>query len=521
MNGKNKYSEFGRRAFSLKTKITVLVVFLILAILLSIGYLQIVRDQRLHEEYSLERAETVSEIILSFNVLGIRRIKFQDIQVFLNNFLAQPDLAEDILFISLHDESGKILAGSVNPSLVTYFRSEREVNGQTVIETVPVETQEDQLKFIDKIQRQKIKEINNNIDIVTASLDRDYSGDENPDEEVKTVVIGFSKIRANRQIINSLLVNLSIFSVYILIGVLASIFLGSAISRPIKVLEEAMKRVSAGDLNQRLEINSRDEIGTLAATFNYMTEGLREKEKIKKEFLVAREVQFNLLPEDTPKHDRLDIATYFEPATEVGGDYFDFLYINEDKIGVVIADVSGHGMSAGLLMAITKSCLHTQLTYQTEIDRMMYSMNNILCGLSEQRSLVTMFLSVLDLKESTVTFANAGHPFTYLIKNNSQRLIPLEAISYPLAVKKNLPFKAHTVPINIGDYLVYYSDGIIEALDEEGNLFGYDRIEELLKSRNYSNSRELLETLITEVRIHIGSAEQFDDITAVVVRLKS
>jgi serine phosphatase RsbU (regulator of sigma subunit) len=513
MIGRDKLSSIGRRAFSLKTKITILVVFLILAILLSIGYLQIERDRKIHRDYIYERSETVSKTILSFYVLGVRAVNFQEIQRFLNSFLEQRDLAEDIVFISLHDEEANILAGAINRSLVKSYISERMVDGRRVKERIPIETQEEAFEFIDKIQRNRIGEENDNLLITYISISNDIRSN------VKAVAIGFSKRGLKRQIFNAVMVNLSIFSVYIMIGILASIFLGGAISKPIKVLEEAMKRVSAGDLNQRLDINSKDEIGTLAATFNFMTEGLREKEKIKREFLVAREVQFNLLPRKVLTHKNMDMATYFEPATEVGGDYYDFLEIGEDRIGIVIADVSGHGMSAGLMMAITKSCLHTQLNYQDDISQMMVSMNNILFELSERRSMVTMFFSILDLSAMTVTFTSAGHPFTYHIKQGNNSLSSLESISYPLAVKRGLIFNSKTVCVKAGEYLVYYSDGIVEALDEDGNVFGFDRMEEILAKGEYSSAQELLETLITEVRIHIGTAEQFDDITAVVVKI--
>ena len=263
-----------------------------------------------------------------------------------------------------------------------------------------------------------------------------------------------------------------------------------------------------------------DTSGTLARTFNYMTEGLREKEKLKKEFLIAREVQTNLLPRRMPEHGNVEVATYFEPATEVGGDFYDYLEFGEDRLGVIIGDVSGHGMSAGLLMAITKSCIHTQINYEYQLDSMMTSMNEILLGLSEPRSMVTLFYSVLDLKQRTIEFADAGHPFTYLIRGNDPQLLALEAISYPLGVKDGLQFQSKQVQLEPGDFLVYYSDGIVEALDEDGVVFGYDRLEEILSSRIFKSPEELLDTLITEVRIHIGAAEQFDDMTAVVIRIK-
>lgn len=505
--------DLGRRAFSLKTKITVLVVFLILAILVSIGYLQIERDRRLHTDYISANAETVSRTILSFHVLSVRVVNYQDLQRFLSNFLEQQELAQDIVFISVHDKDGKILAGDVNRSIVSEYTMERVVGGQVTRELVPIETQEEAFRFIDKIQRSRLREVNDNVIIVVTRLENDIGS------EVRSVAIGFSKRSLNRQILNAVVVNLSIFSVYIIIGVIASVFLGGAISKPIKILEEAMKRVSAGDLNQRLEINSKDEIGTLAATFNFMTEGLREKEKIKKEFLVAREVQFNLLPRKTLEHRNLDVATYFEPAAEVGGDYYDFLEIGKDIVGIVIADVAGHGMSAGLMMAITKSCLHTQLNYQSDIPLMLTSMNDTLFSLSENRSMVTMFLAFIDVERHTIAFASAGHPFTYLVKGSDRTVHSLESVSYPLAVKKGLKFQARTESLESGDYLVFYSDGIVEALDEGGNVFGYDRVEEIIATSAYDNARELLENLITEVRIHIGTAEQFDDITAVVVRI--
>jgi sigma-B regulation protein RsbU (phosphoserine phosphatase) len=134
--------------------------------------------------------------------------------------------------------------------------------------------------------------------------------------------------------------------------------------------------------------------------------------------------------------------------------------------------------------------------------------------------MVTMFYSVFDFEKNTISFTSAGHPFTYHIDADGRELSSLESISYPLAVKRDLKFKSSDFVIQKGDYLLFYSDGIVEALDEEGEVFGYDRVEEIMLNGAYESSRELLELLITEVRIHIGTAEQFDDITAVVVRIK-
>jgi serine phosphatase RsbU (regulator of sigma subunit) len=507
---------FGRTAFSLKTKITVLVVFLIVAILLSIGFLQIERDRNLRKEERERRAITVAKTILSFNILAERKANYSEIQRYLRRFLSQEDLSQDIVFVSLHDQKGEILAGAVNKTLVGSYKIVNRVGDREVIEERPIETAEEEREFIDKLYRRRITESSNSLRIVEINLQPGSSA-----EDLRLIRLGFSTRGLQEEIFQAIIINLSIFAVYIVIGIIASVFLGSAISRPIKVLEEAMKRVSAGDLNQNVDIPSRDEIGTLARTFNYMTEGLREKEKLKKEFLIAREVQFNLLPRKVPEHARLEVATYFEPATEVGGDFYDYLPFGEDKLGVIIGDVSGHGMSAGLLMAITKSCVHTQLNYKGELEQMMASMNEILINLSEPRSLVTLFYSIIDFADLSIHYTDAGHPFTYLIRGNSPEIIPLESIAYPLGVKRGLNFKSRTVKLEPGDILVYYSDGIVEALDEEGSVFGYERLEELLCSRKYESPEEMLDTLITEVRIHIGSAEQFDDMTAVIIRIKS
>jgi serine phosphatase RsbU (regulator of sigma subunit) len=508
------FSNFSKSASSLKTKITILVVFIISAILLSIGYLQIERDKKLHRQYLDERADTIAKTILYFNVLGVRNPNYLETERFLYSFLEQEDFAQDIVYIALLDDKAAFLAAAINKNVVNSYTEVRQTGDLIDRLEVPIETQSEAEMFIDKLVRNRVSEVNNNLIIYDTTLGSDAG------VEVRSVSIGFSKKSYNIQLFNAVVVNFSIFSIYMVIGVLASVFLGGAISKPIKILENAMKQVSAGNLQQRLEITSRDEIGTLAATFNYMTEGLREKEKIKKEFLVARDVQFNLLPRKIISDERLDIATYFEPATEVGGDYYDFLRIDDDRLGIVIADVAGHGMSAGLMMAITKSCLHTQLTYRNDVSGLLESMNQVLFKLSEKRSMVTMFYSELDLKQGIIKFANAGHPYTYLIKASGQKLTALESTSYPLAVKEELKFVEQSRSLESGDYLVYYSDGIIEALNEEEEVFGFEKLEHVLCKEQYESSEDLLETLIAEVRYHIGTAEQYDDITAVVIRIK-
>ncbi|MNL11015.1 Phosphoserine phosphatase RsbU [compost metagenome] len=316
-----------------------------------------------------------------------------------------------------------------------------------------------------------------------------------------------------------------------------SVWLARLLSRPIAQLAEGTRKVSEGDLSIRVPAVRSDELGDLARSFNAMTQAiarhrdeLKENERMIQELATARKIQQAMLPTEAPSDAALNIDFYLETSTEVGGDYFDFLPVETNKLALVIGDVTGHGVPAALLMAVIKSCLHTQVLTDFRVPNVMGIANSILHQSSFERRFMTFFYSLLDTETGRLAYANAGHPYPFHYRSASRTVEMLEMASYPLGVRPTLRVKEQEVTLDPGDVLVFYSDGIIEAKNAQGEEFGFERMEGLILDHGHLSAEALKEKLLKTWQEHvydgirpldfqaIKSDRADDDITMVVVK---
>ncbi|MBO9542782.1 SpoIIE family protein phosphatase [bacterium] len=316
-----------------------------------------------------------------------------------------------------------------------------------------------------------------------------------------------------------------------------SIWLARVFTKPISQLAEGTRKISEGDLTTRVPASRTDELGDLARSFNAMTEAiarhrdeLKENERMIQELATARKIQQAMLPAEAPTDASLNIDFYLETSTEVGGDYFDFLPVGDNKLALVIGDVTGHGVPAALLMAVIKSCLHTQVLTNHAVSNVMSIANNILHQSSFERRFMTFFYSLLDSETGRLTYANAGHPYPFLYRSARRTVEMLEMASYPLGVRPTLRVKEQEVTLEPGDMLVFYSDGIIEAQNGQGQEFGFERMEKLILDHGHLSAEGLKAKLLKTWQQHvyegtrpldyqaIKSDRADDDITIVVVK---
>lgn len=246
-------------------------------------------------------------------------------------------------------------------------------------------------------------------------------------------------------------------------------------------------------------------------------EHLIEKKRLEGQLEVARQVQLELLPAKDPQLEGYDISAYNFPTEEVSGDYYDWVRIYEDQIGLVIADVSGKGVPAALLMAFLRASLRaaTHIGYSPHIS--MAKVNYLLWESIERNQFVTAFYGILDVTNRTLTYTNAGHNPPILLKQNGELRI-MDRGSVPLGMFKDTRYHEYYLTTEPGDVLVLYTDGVTEAHNLKGDEFGRDRLAEAVRRHSQLGARELIAALQTEVIEWTEGRGATDDVTFFVIK---
>ena len=245
-----------------------------------------------------------------------------------------------------------------------------------------------------------------------------------------------------------------------------------------------------------------------------------EKERWRQDLQRAREIQTGMLPEADFCTEKLQVSGFCRPAVEVGGDYYDYISRSDEKLGIIICDVTGHGFYSSLFVAMAKSCLHTLAEIGNTPDSVMLSMRNTLSLSIQRRLLMSCCYALIDPVRGTLLYANAGHPFPYHYCASTGSLERLGALDPILgALEPNSSHyqysEASWAP---GDLLVLYTDGITEERDSNGKQFGHERLEKLILEHANHTSAGLKQIILDSVADHVGDMAQRDDMTLVVAK---
>lgn len=251
---------------------------------------------------------------------------------------------------------------------------------------------------------------------------------------------------------------------------------------------------------------------------------LTERERLKMELEIARKAQLRMLPQQIPQLPGLDIAAHSEPAKEVGGDYYDFVRLDENRLGVVIGDVSGKGMPAALYMTLTKGFLQARALPHASPREILCGMNRGFYQTADRNMFVSLFYLIFNPAQQTVMCARAGHNPIIIHKHASQYTKLLQPPGIALGLEKGEIFERiiqqETCDLEKGDTLVLYTDGLTEAMNHKREEFGEERLLDLIASNNRGSASDLLDLIRKEHRNFIGREDQFDDLTCVVVKIK-
>lgn len=321
----------------------------------------------------------------------------------------------------------------------------------------------------------------------------------------------------------------------ILILLLVIIYISRTITRPLRKLADATKDIASGNLEFDIpRVNSNDEVGNLSKSLDYMKKSLKQyiaelkettaaRERIESELKIARDIQMGFIPNvfpPYPNRSEFEIYASIEPARDVGGDFYDFYFISNDKLFFLIGDVSDKGVPASLFMAVTKTLIKAVVDVNKPLGELVYRVNNELCADNKMSLFVTLFCGILNTSSGELEYANCGHNPPIKISADGS-IIELEKTGgMALGVFENSEFTTKNTLLIKDEILFLYTDGITEAMDRNGDFYGQNNmIEKLKKCYNFS-AKEVVENIDCSVKEFTEDFAQTDDITMLVIKYK-
>jgi sigma-B regulation protein RsbU (phosphoserine phosphatase) len=328
----------------------------------------------------------------------------------------------------------------------------------------------------------------------------------------------------SRYIGSSILVTAALLLIMIALSVLVAIVVSRKLSGPIVRLTEGAEEIGAGALDRVLSVSTGDEIEVLANTINDMVCDIKritgDKERIGAELAVATKIQAAMLPSifpPFPERDEIELYASMQPAKEVGGDFYDFFMLDADTLAVVIADVSGKGVPSALFMVIAKTLIKNNAQMGKSPKEVFETVNKILCENNEANMFVTVFMAYLDLRTGDMTCVNAGHNPPLLARGGRCEWIRLNS-GFVLAGMDHITYSQTTFTMEPGDMLYIYTDGLTEAMDAKGALWGNERLKDAVERHAGLPLHELTVSVKEEIDVFASGTEQADDITMLALR---
>ncbi|MDG4594373.1 MAG: SpoIIE family protein phosphatase [Candidatus Contendobacter sp.] len=324
------------------------------------------------------------------------------------------------------------------------------------------------------------------------------------------------------------------------VGLILAYFFAHRIALPLNQLSAYAMKLPESDFSasdrvsstvSELPIGRRDEIGQLAQAFVFMENSLyanvrqlmqavSARERLEGELNVARDIQMNLLPQvfpPFPKRPEVDIHALIAPAREVGGDLYNFYFLDEHHLCFTMGDVSGKGVPAALFMTIVMTLIRVAFDHESDLGRIIDDVNTNISRNNPNCVFVTLVVGVLDVRTGRVRYVNAGHNPPLALHREGDIQVLAAASGPPAGLIDGIEFNLLETVLGPGDGLLLYTDGVTEALDPSGNLYGDARLRQLLTHCPGFTAEQVVDRIIRDVRDHAGEAEQSDDITVLAV----
>ncbi len=338
------------------------------------------------------------------------------------------------------------------------------------------------------------------------------------------------------------------FVYFIILGIIATLFLiiefaalvmglmlAKSITGSVHQLFTGTERARQGDFGHKIAVVTRDQMGELAESFNQMTTSIEdlmrqaeEKRRLEEELRIARAIQMSLLPQGHLSIPGMAITALCVPAREVGGDYYDLLPLGDRRYGLLIADVSGKGTSAAFYMAELKGLMLSLSRIHRSPRELLINANRIISDHLDSRSFITMIYAVIDLASETMTYARAGHtPLIVRAGDGDGRavvkVLAPDGMVLGVRIDRGELFERllveQTLPLGHGDLLLFFTDGISEAMNANSDCFGELRLARLVEEHGDVAPEELRERILREIQAFVGDAPQHDDMTMILLKV--
>ena len=325
-----------------------------------------------------------------------------------------------------------------------------------------------------------------------------------------------------------------LIAVVAMLAVIGAVYLlSNYFVRPIQRLIEGVRRIGKGDLDSKIAVEGAGEFNAIAEAFNEMRvkfkeaqDSMVEQERMRKEMQVAQDIQHTLLPKNFPDIEGFDIATIYRAAKDVGGDYYDFVWIDEKTLGIVVADVSGKGVPGSLVMTMIRTAIRLESRGTRSPVEILCNVNDFVTEDVRKGMFITIFLVVIDTQQRKISFASAGHNPMILYRKDEDKTFFLNPKGIPLGITlpEGVSFEENLTSENVklkkGDMLVMYTDGITEAMNPKKLQYGMPRFLEFIRDNSDLAPDEFSEKFQDDLNGFTQGAEQNDDITMVVIKEK-
>jgi sigma-B regulation protein RsbU (phosphoserine phosphatase) len=324
----------------------------------------------------------------------------------------------------------------------------------------------------------------------------------------------------------------AVFLVMYFVAFGLGLLLARSITGNIHELYRGTEQLRQGDFGNRIRVQSRDQLGDLAESFNVMAASMQgllmeqaEKQRLEEELRIARQIQMSLLPQGAVTLPGLRVSALCLPAAEVGGDYYDLLPLSPTRMGVLVADVSGKGTSAALYMAELKGLVLSLSRIYDSPARLLCEANRILAATLDPRSFITMTYAVVDTATQTMRYARAGHNPMIHLEAGTGRTRVLTPPGLGLGIDEGARFdqilQEAEVPLRSGDLFLFFTDGLSEAMNGRAELFGERRLRDVIESAGNEGEEAsvLKDRILAAIRTFVGDAAQNDDMTMVILKV--
>ena len=307
--------------------------------------------------------------------------------------------------------------------------------------------------------------------------------------------------------------------VFAVIYVLISMLVQAIVVNNLELVNESLARITEGNLNEVVNVRNSSEFASLSDDINQTVDVLKgyieaAEKRIEQELEFARTIQASALPKNFvfPRKD-FEIFASMDPAKEVGGDFYDFFFLDQNRLALVIADVSGKGIPAALFMMRAKTAIRGLAESGHSASEIMERANNTLCEGNDAEMFVTVWIGIIDLETGTMQCANAGHEYPIIMRNGGDYEYIKDKHGLALAAMEGMHYREYELQMNPGDRLFVYTDGIPEAIDENVEQYGIGRLADALNRLKEVSIADTLPAVRKDISDFVGEADQFDDIT--------